>query len=710
MLVLALAGAGLIGCSQHVFMTESDFRHSQAVTLQGLSHDERAGSPHPPSPDDIATVTTALNPAASTRPISLRECVARALENGRTGVNFGRRVTAAGVQPPGGNLSARTDNIRVFAFDPATYGATVERSLARFDPLWQSSMSWTNLDQPVNNVVFQGQSLTPSVLEAERAQFRTGLLKPLPTGGLAGITFQTDYNLSNEPLRLQPSYRPVLTFGFEQPLLQGAGVEINQLRDLHPSGVGLPFLPGGQVPGILLARLSFDQSQAEFERQVQDLLFTVEEAYWQLYFAYWDLYARDTALLQALTQWKIIEDRFKAGRIDAASKAQIESQLQNFRAERLQALDRGRLGRLGVLEAERKLRYVIGLPPEDGCRLVPGDAPNTTPCQPDWKAAVLEAMARRPELAQARLEVQAAQLVVKREKNFLLPELRFFANYNVNSLEGNLDDALRTLGDNRFNDWAMGLRAEVPLGFRAANAEVRRANLRLAQAFYFLRDQEQKVKLDLQRSYREVVELGKEIEFRRAQREQAATEVRGRFENFVNGKPGVTLDVLADLLVRAQRNFADALTEEHRAIYEYNTAMADFQRQKGTILEHDQVTIAEGPVPECAVTRASEHIRERERSLKLMDSPGCSSGQCGPQVPSAASAAGTGPGAPPAPPAPAADSTLPMPRMRERDGKVLPMPRILEGNKGLTELLEKPAPEAPATSPRPAPQGDRGSK
>ncbi len=249
----------------------------------------------------------------------------------------------------------------------------------------------------------------------------------------------------------------------------------------------------------------------------------------------------------------------------------------------------------------------------------------------------------------------------------------------------------------------------MPLGFRAANAEVRRANLRLAQAFYFLRDQEQKVKLDLQRSYREVVELGKEIEFRRAQREQAAIEVRGRFENFVNGKPGVTLDVLADLLVRAQRSFADALTEEHRAIYEYNTALADFHRQKGTILEHDKVSIAEGPVPECAVARASEHIRERDRSIKLMDSPGCPGGQCGPQLPWAGSAADTVP-ATPLPPAPPKGDTLPMPRMLERDGKVLPMPRILERNKELTELLEKPPAEVLAPSPRSATQGGPGSK
>lgn len=695
-ILLALAGAFVAGCRQHVYLPESDLRNPQALgSLQSHEHPKFADAP---VTAEVATVTTALNPAAERRPVSLPECIALALENGRTGLNFGRRVTATGVQPPGGALSARTDSLRVFAFDPAVSGANVERSLARFDAIWQSSMTWNKLDEPANNIIFQGRGFTPEVLQADRAQFRTGVTKPLPTGGLAGITFQTDYELSNQPFRVQPAYRPVLSFGFEQPLLQGAGVEINRLRDFHPVGGLLPFLPSGPAPSILLSRISFNQSQAEFERQVQDLLVAVEEAYWQLYFAYWDLYARDTALLQALTLWQIVEDRFKTGRIDAASRAQTEAQLQNFRAERLQALTRGRLGRLGVLEAERKLRYLVGLPPEDGQRLVPSDTPTATPYQPDWTTAVQEALARRPELAQARQEVQAAQLVVKREKDFLRPELRFFANYNVNALGSHLDgkdenSALRNLAENRFNDWTLGLRADVPIGFRAANAEVRKAQLRLAQAATYLRDQEERVRLDLQRSYRDVVHLSKEIEFRRAQREQTAIQVRGRFENFVSGRPGVTLDVLASLLLEAQRNFADALTEEHRAIFEYNVALADFERQKGTILEHDNVHIAEGPVPTCAQVRASEHIRERDRSLKLMDSPGCDRSQSGSRVPCAGPASEPGPMSRPMLP------ELPA-------GEPVSIPRILDRNKEMTELLEKPPPADLAPLPRSLPPDD----
>src|SRR5438874_1078084 len=61
----------------------------------------------------------------------------------------------------------------------------------------------------------------------DAGQFRTELLKPLPTGGVAGITFRDDYArafLPNGSPVLNPANLGGVDFTFEQPLLQGAGV------------------------------------------------------------------------------------------------------------------------------------------------------------------------------------------------------------------------------------------------------------------------------------------------------------------------------------------------------------------------------------------------------------------------------------------------------------------------------------------------------
>ena len=66
----------------------------------------------------------------------------------------------------------------------------------------------------------------------------------------------------------------------------------------------------------------------------------------------------------------------------------------------------------------------------------------------------------------------------------------------------------------------------------------------------------------------------------------------------------------ADILLRAQRTWADDLRDEYNAVAKYNVALADFERQKGTILRYHNVGVAEGPIPAYAREHASNYVRE----------------------------------------------------------------------------------------------------
>src|SRR5207302_4854440 len=81
-------------------------------------------------------------------------------------------------------------NIRVFRLDPAVVGAGIEASLSKFDAVWTSSMSWQHTDRPVGTPidVFQTGQTGTNAIRTDDATFTTGLIKPLPTGGVAGIT------------------------------------------------------------------------------------------------------------------------------------------------------------------------------------------------------------------------------------------------------------------------------------------------------------------------------------------------------------------------------------------------------------------------------------------------------------------------------------------------------------------------------------------
>jgi outer membrane protein TolC len=587
-LILAM----LNGCRQHCFMTEGDFNSHHDLLLSSVPDEHGADAV---AVADSAPVSTALNPEGQQRFISLKECIALALENGRVG----------------------TTNIRVLAYDPAIAYTPIEQSLARYDTHWRQSLVWNHLDEQVatgiQNVLV---GMMDDRIKDEAVSYISQLVKPLPTGGIAGITFRTDYDSTNQVALVNPSWRTRIVFGFEQPLLQGFGVAINQVRASHPGGVLLGGGGGGE--GILITRLNYDQVRDRFAGRVQDLLFSVEEAYWNLYLSHWSFANVDAATTQAYAAWEQAKRLFDAKQIGIGVLAEFEQQYHAFRLQRLEALSGS--GR-SVLDAERQLRFVVGLPPEDGTRLIPTDTPVTAPFHPDWHEALVEAMNNRPELIDTRQDIQRLSMEIARARDLALPDLRAIGNFDINGLGHHLlgtdnDSAFRQLGANRFHDWTVGLQMDIPIGFRDANAQIRRGQLQITQRSALLRDQESQAVFALQRSYRRLVQAQERMRIQSALARAADEELQSVQRQFQAREAPV------NFLVDARRNSLIIALEQRSSVLEYNIALADFERQKGTLMKYDNVTIAEGPLPECAQAGASKHIRECHKAVVHQTSAG----------------------------------------------------------------------------------------
>jgi outer membrane protein TolC len=601
---LALMAATTTGCRQPCLTFEADFEHYRQMAVPDLENDPRSVAPRVEG--HLPTPATVNDPDRKPRPLTLAEAVAMGLENG----NVGNQLVAQ----PGfltdnlvnynGRDVAGSDNMRVLRLDPAIAGSDIESSLSKFDALYTTSMNWNASDLPTQglNQFNNGQS----------AVFNSTLLKPLPTGGVAGITFSTQYqNLTNPPTGfnlINPAYTPQLQFAFEQPLLQGFGVEINQLRSQHPNSILTPFASTVRSEGILITRVKFDQSRIDFERQIAFMLLNVETAYWNLYRDYWALYSREQGLRQAFEAWKINKLRYEAGKVATQDLAQSRGQYESFRDQRLSALG-------AVLESERQLRGLLNLPPEDGFRLIPVDPPTLTPYQPDWTTAVNEAMSLRPELILARNDLKLRQLDLINQKNLLLPDLRTTATYALSGIGSRLDggagNAFRNLAENDFQTWGLGLRLSMPIGYRDAHAQERIARLNLAKAYWVVQEQELRCQRGMELHFRQIQENYDHIAILRSEREARATELEARTKEYLAGRGTL------DFLLQSQSQWADALRAEYAAIVAYNNSLAAFEFDKGTMLRYDNVLIGEGELPAAAQVRAVEHEKQRSHALIL---------------------------------------------------------------------------------------------
>src|SRR5262249_5015568 len=131
------------------------------------------------------------------------------------------------------------------------------------------------------------------------------------------------------------------------------------------------------------------------------------------------------------------------------------------------------------------------------------------------------------------------------------------------------------------------------------------------------------------RQYRLLPSQYEQIRAQRAQREALAEQLKSRNQEVQAGR--ITLNVLLE----AQRFWADALANEYSAIVQYNNALVGFEFAKGTILQHDTVVIAEAELPGRARARAVEHFRRRTAALVLAEravpvKPACPAPGCVP--------------------------------------------------------------------------------
>ena len=128
-----------------------------------------------------------------------------------------------------------------------------------------------------------------------------------------------------------------------------------------------------------------------------------------------------------------------------------------------------------------------------------------------------------------------------------------------------------------------------------------------------LKDQEKKAESFLENYYKRLSTEYEQIKANRATREAYGEELRAKQAEYAAGK------IVVDQLLESQRFWADALSSEYAAIVRYNNAMVGFEFAKGSILQHDNVTIAEGQLPNCALVRAVEHEKQRTAAIVLRE-------------------------------------------------------------------------------------------
>lgn len=497
----------------------------------------------------------------------------------------------------------------------------IEGALSQYDASFSTSATFEKNDRALNNVFFGGGT---RLLEQDFGVLQSQLAKRTASGSQLALKNYTQYDSNNAPGNFVGSaFTTWFDIEARHPLLQGSGVDFNRLAG--PNAVP------GLINGVVIARINADVSLADFEVGVRNFTSDVENAYWDLYFAYRDLESKVAARDAALDTWRRISALNGQGRRggEAEKEAQAREQYFRFEEEAQNALH-GRLvdgtrtnngtaggtfrGTGGVYVCERRLRLLTGLPINDGRLVRPADEPVLARMVFDWDICLVESLSRRPELRRQKWIIQKREAELQANKNFLLPQLDVIGRYRWRGFGKNLlpagnngefNNALDDLIGGDFQEWQAGVELSFPIGARQAYAAVRHAELQLARERSLLYEQERSVVYDLSNAIAEldrayaVVETN--LNRRLAAREQVSA-VQAAFE-----ADNATLD----LLLEGQRRLAESEAAYYRSLVEYQLAVKNVQVEKGTLLDYNEVYLAEGAWPEQAYHDAAERESRR---------------------------------------------------------------------------------------------------
>lgn len=539
--------------------------------------------------------------------ISLEEAIAITLENSKV-IRTRGAVSQSGTIPAGvPDLLLLKDPTVSTIYDPAIQETSVsdgrlgvEAALSAFDT--QLNILGTSNGNFFNRTDRPSTFGGGSIVDQTTGGLRTELSKRSAGGTQFFARNITEYTRGNTILGFaQPIdsiWQTTMELEVRQPILQNRGALINRVF-------------------VIQARINTDIALADFEADVRDLLLEVEQTYWDLHFAYRNLETARIGRDSAQTTWKIVYTKFSEGVQSAQEEQQTREQYFDFKAQIETALR-------DLYSAEGRLRFHMGLSPSDGRLIRPLDEPTTARVEFDWHAIHKEALVRSAELRRQKWSIQASELQLMAAKNLLLPQFDLGATYRWFGMGDQLINADRNglnfpaigstasdvLTEGNFQEAAFFMQFQMPVGFRRALSGVRNAQLQLARDKARLEDQELNLSHLLTAAIRNLDANHRLVQTQFMRWSAAIEEVETTLSLYPT-------KISLDQMLEAQRRRAFAQRDYYRALTEYNKSIADVHFRKGSLLEYNNVHLAEGPWPEKAYWDALGHARQRDASYYM---------------------------------------------------------------------------------------------
>lgn len=467
-------------------------------------------------------------------------------------------------------------DIKIERFNVEGSEGEVTSEQGAFDILFSVESSYTEREIPTASTFIES-----GTIDEDEFNITAGLGGRLPTGTFYDlIQFSATRTETDSPIEvLSPNWFTDVSFSVGQDLLRDFGLDVNLI-------------------GVITAKRNSDIAINELEKRISEVFLSVEIEYWGLVGFIENLELQKKALELAKDLQRRNEIQVEVGVLPPISVTQAKSEVAARQVDVITAENR-------VEAIEDRLKNILVLPLES--RIVPVDDPSKKFETYDEHKILKEALNNRPEISQARLEVEKNEKLENFYSNQRLPRLSVqgFLEFqglggdeNQNRIDfggGDLQpiseqfnspgDAFDQLYDGDFMTWSILGVFSYPLFNWEARGDYIKAkadyNRTLIQYDKAIDD----VNLDVRNSVRQIENSKRTIEAADISVDLSEQVLSNEEERLKVGI-GTTREVL-----EAQRDLVDARVRQIRAVADYNIALARLERAKGTIIQSKGIVI-----------------------------------------------------------------------------------------------------------------------
>ena len=434
---------------------------------------------------------------------------------------------------------------------------------AKFDPTLSVNGQYNRTVNPLNRPVFGGTggSLNEiTIFDQRNGTVTVDATTNLLTGGNLDLNYSPARTNVNQDVASGFLFNPAWTGGLAltltQPLLRNAGIDINKTF-------------------IRIAQNNAMVEEHVFRDRVLTVVATVEQTYWEVVFANENLKVAEAALKAAQELLATNRAKAKAGVMSIVDVLQAEAAVAS-RVEQVLVAEKS------IRDQEDLLRRLLN-PGEDelrqDVRLTPKDQPVVALEPISLPEAIDLAIDLRPEIVQAKKNLESSELNTKFAKNQLLPTLSFQGTMGLAGLGKDYTDSVNRNFSGDFYNYGAGLVLSYPLGNRSAWSTFNRRQIEGKNAEVSLVSIRQQIIIGVKEAVRRVQTDFKRIETTKSARIMAEKQLQAEQERL---KVGLST---TRFVLDFQRDLATAQGNELRAIVDYNKSLSNLSRHKATTLE-----------------------------------------------------------------------------------------------------------------------------